>query len=303
MLKMNLKRILTLCIAILMVVMSTVCAFATDVSDRAQTEPDIEFLDDKYILANNNIYFTTYNISKNNNWGVQLRYNDDKDRITVMAKDCIDAPQKLKVEKGIVYSLFIYSKDGAGGGSGYSCDTTGGVHKKVRVKLSDVSTYFNEDGSHTSTAINFDGGHTYYFGDDEYVDKNMFSSGLFILSGGCISFVAPDKDGYVEFYVSTDIDKGPIFFTDFTHKIHKDDGIWSGSGGGINGGNIKYLTMGAVKGSSYVSVTDATEIQRYISKLTDLDRLQKYRADVDLDGRIDVLDATKIQRYLAKLEE
>lgn len=66
------------------------------------------------------------------------------------------------------------------------------------------------------------------------------------------------------------------------------------------------LAVGDVDMDGSVSVLDATEIQRYLAKLKDLDIvLSGYittLADVQVDGDMSIIDATAIQRKLAKLD-
>ncbi len=59
------------------------------------------------------------------------------------------------------------------------------------------------------------------------------------------------------------------------------------------------LILGDVDKDTEVTIFDATEIQRYIAKITQLDASQKEMADVDKDGEITIYDATAIQKYLA----
>lgn len=66
------------------------------------------------------------------------------------------------------------------------------------------------------------------------------------------------------------------------------------------------LAVGDVDMDGVVSILDATEIQRYLAKLKDLDIvLSRYittLADVQVDGKMSIIDATAIQRKLAKLD-
>lgn len=65
--------------------------------------------------------------------------------------------------------------------------------------------------------------------------------------------------------------------------------------------------VGAVKGDidgdGDVSVMDATAIQLYIARLTDLTAQQLKCADTDGDSDVSVMDATRIQLYIAKIIE
>lgn len=56
--------------------------------------------------------------------------------------------------------------------------------------------------------------------------------------------------------------------------------------------------LGDVDGDTYVSVLDATVIQRFESQLCDIDEKALEYADVDNDQKVSVLDATQIQKSL-----
>ncbi len=60
----------------------------------------------------------------------------------------------------------------------------------------------------------------------------------------------------------------------------------------------KYL-VGDVNSDDSVSITDATTVQRFLSKSTAFSAEQKRAADVDLNGEVNVVDATYIQQYVA----
>lgn len=185
------KKLLSLTIAVLLVLMSTVYAFATETEDvLVSAEPDIQVLGDTFTLKDDQVMYTTYNISENHRWGISLR-NNEIGTITRMFRDCVDDPQIIDTVKGATYNLWICDYSGASGSQKVDFATTGGEYVKVRVKLNAISDYFNADGSHTKN------GHNYYFGDVEYVDDDRYSAGLAIVSGGVINGVAPDKDGFV----------------------------------------------------------------------------------------------------------
>lgn len=60
--------------------------------------------------------------------------------------------------------------------------------------------------------------------------------------------------------------------------------------------------LGDVNDDEKVNIKDATEIQKYAAKMTDLDADAQIRADVNVDNRINVKDATAIQKYAAKID-
>ena len=50
--------------------------------------------------------------------------------------------------------------------------------------------------------------------------------------------------------------------------------------------------IGDTDSDNYVTVTDATRIQRWIAGLTHMTKLEQYLGDVDGDGECTILDAT-----------
>ena len=64
----------------------------------------------------------------------------------------------------------------------------------------------------------------------------------------------------------------------------------------------KYL-VGDVNLDDNVSVTDATFVQRFVSKSTAFTEKQQRYADADLNGEVNVVDATLIQQYVAGLSK
>lgn len=60
--------------------------------------------------------------------------------------------------------------------------------------------------------------------------------------------------------------------------------------------------LGDVNDDEKVNIKDATEIQKFAAKITDLDADAQLRADVNADEKVNVKDATTIQKYVAKIE-
>lgn len=61
------------------------------------------------------------------------------------------------------------------------------------------------------------------------------------------------------------------------------------------------VTKGDVDGDGFVSILDATKIQRWLADLDQLDEEHIKHGDYDYSGTTNILDATKLQRYLADL--
>lgn len=66
---------------------------------------------------------------------------------------------------------------------------------------------------------------------------------------------------------------------------------------------IKAITKknlsGDVSLDGVVNISDATEIQKYIAEINELNEIQKLNADFNGDGSINITDSTAIQKYLA----
>ncbi len=198
-----------------------------------------------------------------------------------------DTPVDTVMSSTSGYELWSYF---IGSGSNSNRDLcfnkTGGTYEKFRINLSDFNDYFNEDGTRTHEL--FDDVHNYNFTKE---DDGHISSLIFV-SGGYITFAAPDKDGYVEIYVSTDIGARISFKTGFKYK--------SSSGGGTSGRSINGLTIGDTNSNGFVSVIDATILQKYCVGTENIsdDFLTKRSCDVNRDEKINIIDATAIQKFL-----
>ena len=288
------KRVIALIIAAMMVAMSCVGFSAQTYESEDKTTI---IYDETITIDNNEVCVCTYNITENYLWHAELKDTETDELIKVMGADCVDEPLIVKTTEGATYKFYQRRGSAGGGGKIFSYDNTGGVYRKARIKLSQYG-YFNEDGSYTTDKF------TYHFGDTEYVGESEYMSSLMILSGGVINIVAPDENGFVEIYISTNIGQTTSYYTDYSFKIRTETQNSTGGGGGINGGSMYNLIKGAVNGKfSSIDITNATKIQLYVAKLNSFDTMQKYRADVNNNDEVDILDATKIQRYLAKLDE
>ena len=170
----------------------------------------------------------------------------------------------------------------------------GGTYEKIKVKLSDFSNYFNDNGTYTKNCDRC-GSHDYNFSDE----GNGFSSSLIILSGGIFSLVSPDSSGYVDFYISTKLGEDTVFMTDFSHSV---SGHFSW-GGGTVGRDFRGLTIGDVDKNGYVSLNDAIFIQKYQLGMSEtIDELSKRNADANRDGEINLKDTVKVQKYQLGIE-
>ena len=236
------KKIVALLIALILAVTALVSVSAEDI----KPEEDMynKVLNETVQIKDNEVKFFTYNITKNHKWATTFYPGGEESKeILVYAKDCVDKPYVMSATKDVVYKVGLECN---GGGSGYQYfkyDTTGGTYRKVRFKLSQFP-WFNEDGSLTGK------NYTYRFGDDQYEGRNRYSSVLVFFSGGAVTFAAPDKDGWVEFYVCTDIDVRTSYSYDTQYRIISDGYDKSGGDVGVNGVRVSCFTKGCVSNDS-----------------------------------------------------
>ena len=64
---------------------------------------------------------------------------------------------------------------------------------------------------------------------------------------------------------------------------------------------IVKFSKGDVNRDGSVNISDATEIQKYLVNMVELDDEQKKLSDTDNDNKVSVMDATKIQKYIVNL--
>ena len=64
---------------------------------------------------------------------------------------------------------------------------------------------------------------------------------------------------------------------------------------------ITQISKGDVNRDGSVNISDATEIQKYLVNMVELDDEQKKLSDTDNDNIVSVMDATKIQKYIVNL--
>ena len=297
------KRFLSAIIAVVLIVLSTVWVYAVETDEK---DIDFKLLGDSFTLENNQIAYTSYNITKNSTWGFIHNTVNGDDKHEFMYGELVDGMKIFDTIPGETYNMYQFKPEYYGMSTkgiykeNKSFGNSGGLYRKVRVKLSDLDDYFNEDGSHSRNEDDLAETRYYYFGDDDNFGKNRFSSTLIIVSGSCINAVAPDKNGYVEFYTATKIGYYPHFYTDYAYWYVDDNGHYrAGGGGGINEKLFTDLQLGSVNATLGVYIKDATYTQMYVTKLKDFDHMQLYRADVDGDGKVTIIDATKIQLYVA----
>lgn len=243
---------------------------------------------DKTTLNYGQLRFYTYNFTDNNpQTGISLTDTSLNTTNDVYFND-ITGYKQINVSGNTVMKHWLLLESGAIGYQSKMYNDTSGTYEKIRIKLSDYSDYFNSDGTHTESGVN------YNFSTQKVGDSTYYSA-LVFWSGGIFTAVTPSKDGYAEFYVSKNIGEETRMFITFAHRTPNS----TGGGGGKNGGYFDYFIMGDSDISGWVNVDDVTALQRYISGVEEFDNLQRRNSDVNGDGKVDINDATMIQKYLA----
>ena len=256
-------------------------------------------------ISNNQLFVTTTGYTENTdkNFGAKFQTTEEKD-YDIWFKDCINAPKFVNFPKGEKFVKYMMTQGHGYFGNVqtfYQFDKTGGEYVKVKIKLSDFSRLFNENGTMTSELS--DGSYkdfdfTYEdFGTDSNGVNCYAESGAYATSGGAVTSFAPDKDGYAEIYVlrqlGVDTKVMSYRYCRLKDGAHCDYGII--------GDTLVGLTCGDTDLNGYISVTDATLVQKYVAGIEDFDKLQLFNSDVNDDGEISVVDATLIQKYIVGL--
>lgn len=270
-----------------------------------ENHKDFEVTGTTQKISNNQLFVTTTGYTENTdkNFGAKFRTTNEKD-YDIWFKDCINAPRFLNLPKGEKFVKYMMTQGHGYFGNVqtfYQFDKTGGEYVKVKIKLSDFSRLFNENG--TMTAELRDGSYkdfdfTYEdFGTDSNGVNCYAESGVYATSGGTVTSFAPDKDGYAEIYVSRQLGVDTKVMSYRYCRLK--DGAHCDYG--RIGDTLVGLTCGDTDLSGYISVTDATLVQKYVAGIEDFDKLQLFNSDVNDDGEISVVDATLIQKYIVGL--
>ena len=270
-----------------------------------ENHKDFEVTGTTQKISNNQLFVTTTGYTENTdkNFGAKFRTTDEKD-YDIWFKDCINAPRFLNLPKGEKFVKYMMTQGHGYFGNVqtfYQFDKTGGEYVKVKIKLSDFSYLFNENG--TMTVELSDGSYkdfdfTYEdFGTDSNGVNCYAESGVYAKSGGAVTSFAPDKDGYAEIYVSRQLG------VDTKVMSYRYCRLKNGANCdcGRIGDTLVGLTCGDTDLGGYISVTDATLVQKYVAGIEDFDKLQLFNSDVNHDGEISVVDATLIQKYIVGL--
>ena len=270
-----------------------------------ESHKDFEVTGTTQKISNNQLFVSTTGYTENTdkNIGAKFQTTEEKD-YDIWFKDCINAPKFVNLPKGEKFVKYMMTQGHGYFGNVqtfYQFDKTGGEYVKVKIKLSDFSRLFNENG--TMTAELSDGSYkdfdfTYEdFGTDSIGANCYAGSGAYATSGGTVTSFAPDKDGYAEIYVSRQLGVDTKVMSYRYCRLK--DGAHCDYG--RIGDTLVGLTCGDTDLSGYISVTDATLVQKYVVGIEDFDKLQLFNSDVNDDGEISVVDATLTQKYIVGL--
>lgn len=270
-----------------------------------ENHKDFEVTGTTQKISNNQIFVTTTGYTENTdkNFGAKFQTTEEKD-YDIWFKDCINAPKFVNLPKGEKFVKYMMTQGHSYFGNVqtfYQFDKTGGEYVKVKIKLSDFSRLFNENGTMTSELS--DGSYkdfdfTYEdFGTDSIGVNCYAESGAYATSGGAVTSFAPDKDGYAEIYVSRQLGVDTKVMS-YRYCRLKDGAHCDYR---IIGDTLVGLTCGDTDLSGYISVTDATSVQKYVVGIVKFGKTQLFNSDVNHDGEISVVDATLIQKYIVGL--
>ena len=229
-----------------------------------ENHKDFEVTGTTQKISNNQLFVTTTGYTENTdkNFGAKFQTTEEKD-YDIWFKDCINAPNFVNLPKGEKFVKYMMTQGHSYFGNVqtfYQFDKTGGEYVKVKIKLSDFSRLFNENG--TMTAELSDGSYkdfdfTYEdFGTDSIGVNCYAESGAYATNGGAVTSFAPDKYGYAEIYVSRQLGVDTKVMSYRYCRLK--DGAHCDYG--IIGDTLVGLTCGDTDLNGYISVTDATPV-------------------------------------------
>ncbi len=254
---------------------------------------------EKTVIEDNTVKLFASGIDNSTNtYGMRFFAKSNGNTAEAVFKNADTTPKTITLTAGETYKRAM-SNGIANSGDGrykYNFDNTGATYRKVRAHLAVFDSYFNEDGTCTKEAGSSSGiYHDYKFKYEDMGNRNYYNSSLVVISGGAYTAVTPDQNGFVEFYVCTDVGATTEYITEFSYRRN---GV-TGGGGGRTGNAIQKLTFGDVDGNEAVDVDDVTVLQMFIAGLRDVNSLAYFHADSNSDGDVNVEDVTYLQFGLA----
>lgn len=266
-------------------------------ANAASNNKPFEFLGKTVTLGDGQLAASAYNLDSKDE--VYAEFKKENGGLTKI--DFVPLVNKVKTynfSKTSKYNVMFLGHGSGGGSAGYYNlfgEDLSGKYVKIRAKLHDLDPQtFSEKG--TTKMDSYNGKWEFNYKTQRSGNTTYYSY-LVIESGGFMTACAPDKDGYVEFYINQKIGCSTVYITNYGYESVTS----SGGGGGTGGTHIDKLTLGNTNGDWWISVSDATEVQKYIVGYTKLDDYGKYVSDVNFDGDINIIDATLIQKYVVGL--
>lgn len=283
------KKVLSIALSAFMVALSIVSVSGATTDSNVTDTSESFTIVDKDIIPNDTLKMYKYG-SIDTSTRIKIVDNANSNALNIYPSSIFNVMDNIPLSSTAGYKLWLYV-DGSGGN--YNRDVcfnkTGGTYEKIRIKLSEVSSFFNEDGTHTQT---LDGDtHNYKFTNE----NNVYRSSLLFISGSALTFAVPDENGCVEIYAGTNLGDRIEYMAMLSSNV----GSTSGSGG-ISGSTLNGFRIGDVNKTDNISIIDATAIQRYLADKEVFDSIQQRSADANNDGFVNVLDATAIQKYLVE---
>lgn len=283
------KKILSLILCSALAFSGVITANAVEISPSSFTD-----LKTQYQLSDTTILTHSYNIEPDYPGKLSYQSYDEKQLIRLNFIEAIETPQMINFNACDKFCLDFSLKKEPDSFYNYSSylKNKGGVYRKVKIKLSDFSDYFTEDGSlifpNTDETKTF----TENFKKKSNEDGTYYNSVLFIKSGASHTAAIPDENGEVEFYLYLNPCEQTRFYC--TVELKEEKYTYTPHGFPIE------IHFGDVNQSYYVDVNDVTQIQLALAGAVDLDNYGKFNADINLDGIRDVKDVTALQLALAK---
>lgn len=279
------KKLISLALCAVMAAGSAVCANAAQLPQHK----GVEILNSSIHTQNNTLNVYTYNMKSNSTGGIMLKGKKTGKEYKIYFKDCISNCKTLALPSGQIYDAQTMVYQGGGSAGRYNLEKTGGEYVKVKVKLHDIAPdFFNSNGTHTEY------GHNYNFA-YEKANDGYYESVLFFTSGGVVTGVTPDSNGYAQIYISTK----PGDTTEYVSICSFEVGLSSGICGGTSGTEVYDLMFGNMNFDYSLNVNDVTTLQQYLAGEKEFDSLQYFYADINRDGRRDVTDVTALQTAIS----
>ena len=291
------KKIVATLLCATLAFSGTICANA---AGNPVEHKGFEDLSEQTTIPDNTVQIYQYGVDSTYSTGIRFIGGDSKKKYEALFRNSISDSQIMELPETETYARYIYDAHGSSGNI-YPSETfknTGGTYKKVRIKLSEFSSYFNEDGSHTKN-ISTDIYHDFKFRYEDMGDYQYCDSSLVFISGGAATGAVPDENGEVELYIYADVGAVIECMTDYSYYLKTSSEILTGDGGGISGPVFEKLTFGNVNLTNGVDVNDVTYLQMYLAGMVDINTLQLFHADSNCDNEIDVADVTNLQFGIA----